>query len=161
MPQNANLSKIVKGLKPTCVEFPNPPPGQKAHPFPSTAIWCTLSHESFETPVEADQLATKHEEEEYNTRVNEKWKYCAKNDPKKMWKEIDWKGKSINRKRETLSEDTIHSYFKQIFQSPKTANKPTLDSISIPEETKYVEELDKDITIEEVNKSIAYGALSW
>ena len=71
-----------------------------------------------------------------------------------MWKEIDWKGKSINRKSESLSEDTIHSYFKQIFQSSKTANQATLDSISIQEETNYVERLDKDITIEEVHKSI-------
>ena len=107
-----------------------------------------------DTWIEAEQLTVRYEEEEYNTRVNERWKYCAKNDPKKMWKEIDWKGKSINRKKEMLSEYTIHSYFKQIFQSPKTANKPTLDSISIPEETNYIEELDKDITIEEVNKSI-------
>ena len=106
------------------------------------------------TWIEAERLTTKLEEEEYNTRVNEQWKYCAKNDPRRMWNAIDWKGKSINRKSEILTEDTIHSYFTQIFQSPKTVNKPTLDTIRITEYENYVEELDQDITLEEVNESI-------
>ena len=111
-------------------------------------------HTYRDTWIEAAQMASKLEEEEYNTATNERWRNCAKNDPKKMWKEIDWNGKSIRRKSEKLSEYTICSYFREIFQSPKTLNKATLDPTSTVELTNYVEELDKDITIEEVNECI-------
>ena len=71
-----------------------------------------------------------------------------------MWEAIDWQGKSINRKSEQLSEVTVNSYLKSIFQSPKTMAKPTLGTITRVADNNYVEELDKDITLEEVNDSI-------
>ena len=107
-----------------------------------------------DTWIEAERLCKIYEEREFNTRVNERWKSCAKNDPRKMWELVDWQGKSINRKSEHLSEVTINSYFTSIFQSPKTMTKPTLDSIKLIADNNYVEELDKDIDIEEVNDSI-------
>ena len=95
-----------------------------------------------------------YEEEEYNIRVNESWKNNAKNDGKKMWSAIDWKGKSINRKTEMLTEETISSYFKQIFQSPKTDDTPILKPTDHLVKDSYVHELDKPITIEEVHDCI-------
>ena len=31
------------------------------------------------------------EEEEFNAKVNPSWKFLAKNDPKRMWKRVDYK----------------------------------------------------------------------
>ena len=75
------------------------------------------------------------------------------NDGRKLWKAIDWKGKSINEKKEEIPPDVIHTYFKGIFQSTKTKDNPTLkvDEVYVCE---FVEELDMDITMEEVNKAM-------
>ena len=105
------------------------------------------------TWLEADKLAKTYNKEEMNIRVNERWNSCKVNDGRSLWKAIDWKGKSINEKSEEISANVIHTYFKGIFQSPKTRDNSTLkeeDTYDVG----YVEELDQDISLEEVNKAI-------
>ena len=105
------------------------------------------------TWMEAEKLAQQHKKEEMNIKVNENWNRCKMNDGRKLWKAIDWKGKSINEKKEEIPPDVIHTYFKGIFQSTKTKDNPTLkvDEVYVCE---FVDELDVDITIEEVNKAM-------
>ena len=74
-----------------------------------------------------------------------------------------WHQKYMNRKRirpllsdgetEEIPENVIHTYFRGIFQSFKTKDNPTLKE-GVTYECEYVEEMDDDITIEEVNKSM-------
>ena len=102
------------------------------------------------TWVEAEQLGRVHKEEELNVQVNVNWNKC-KSDGRSLWKAIDWKGKSVKEKTEDISADTIHRYFKEIFQSPKTRDNPTLDMAETYENNVHVDELDGDMTIEELN----------
>ena len=105
------------------------------------------------TWLEAEEHAKSKMKEEMNTRVNERWNSCKVNDGRTLWKAIDWKGKSVKEKTEEIPANVIHTYFKGIFQSFKTKNNPTLKE-GVVYECSYVEELDKDITLEEVNKSM-------
>ena len=103
------------------------------------------------TWLEAEKLAKIKKKEEMNMRVNESWKNC-KNDGKSLWKAIDWKGKSVKEKTEEVPANVIHSYFKGIFQSAKTKDNPTLKEGDMYP-CVYIDELDKDISIEEVNQA--------
>ena len=85
-----------------------------------------------------------------DVQVNVNWNKC-KSDGRSLWKAIDWKGKSVKEKTEDISADTIHRYFKEIFQSPKTRDNPTLDMAETYENNVHVDELDGDMTIEELN----------
>ena len=107
-----------------------------------------------DTWLEADTLACKHENQEYNIHTNEKWKNCKKNDGRRLWDAVDWKGKSIIRKSEEISAEITTSYFKRIFQSSKTVNNPTLASTIPPHSNNHVPDLDRDITIDDINLSI-------
>ena len=78
------------------------------------------------TWLEAEEHAKKHKKEEMNIRINEKWNTCKITDGKKLWKAIDWKGKSVKEKVEEIPPNVIHTYFKGIFQSAKTRDNPTL-----------------------------------
>ena len=105
------------------------------------------------TWIEAENLAKVHKEEEFNTRVNESWNHCNMKDGRSIWNAIDWKGKSVKQKKDEIPADVIQSYFRGIFQSPKTRNNPTL----VKGETyqcEWVEELDHDITMEELNDAM-------
>ena len=84
---------------------------------------------------------------------HESWSNCKINDGIKLWKAIDWKGKSIKEKTEEVPPDVIHRYFKGIFQSAKTKNNPTLQADDVYD-CEFVEELDMDITVEEVNEAM-------
>ena len=53
----------------------------------------------------------------------------VKNDGKKMWQMIDWKGKADVKKETLIHESEITPYFKNIFQSKNTQNHPTIDDI--------------------------------
>ena len=74
-------------------------------------------------------LAAEMERKEYNTHTNTKWKYCNKNNPKKMWDMIDWKGKSQERTSKAIDSTCINNYFTSIFQSKKTLRHPTVNDI--------------------------------
>ena len=73
-------------------------------------------------------IAWQEEQKEINKYKNEKW--CAYNqqDPKKLWKMLDWKGEL---KTKTASgPNIIHAYFdKNIFNSIKTKENPILEEI--------------------------------
>ena len=104
------------------------------------------------TWLEAEKLAKMKKNEEMNVRVNESWKNC-KNDGKSLWKAIDWKGKSVKEKVEEVPANVVHTYFKGIFQSTKTKDNPTLSEVEIYA-CEYNEELDQDISIDEVNTAM-------
>ena len=106
--------------------------------------------------IAADKLACKHEEEEFNINTNKKWKNCRKSDGRKLWEAIDWKGKGIKRKSEELSAEAVSNYFKLIFQSPKTLDKPSLDTKETLQNG-YVQKLDQNITNIDVNLGIKKG----
>ena len=75
------------------------------------------------------RLAKNAEHEELNLACNKSWKNI-RNDSKKMWSKVDWKGKcEVEKKAEQVNESTICDYFKKIFQSEKTKNSPTVNDI--------------------------------
>ena len=104
------------------------------------------------TWVEAEKLAKEHKEEEMNTRVNKNWISC-KHDGRSLWRAIDWKGKNVKEKTEEIPADVIQSYFRGIFQSQKNKNNKTLVK-GETYECEWVEVLDHDITMEELNKAM-------
>ena len=105
------------------------------------------------TWLEAEELANSNRKEEMNISVNKKWNQHKLNDGKALWNAIDWKGKSIREKTEEIPVNIIHTYFKSIFQSSKTKDNPTLQKDDRYQHN-YVEELDQDISLEEMNKAM-------
>ena len=101
-------------------------------------------------------LALQMEKKEFNTRVNQKWLHCRKNDSKKMWKMIDWKGKSQQLPAAELEPSAVHSYFKDIFQSVKTSHHPTIASIhsQISSYNSRDHPLNAPISMEEVDSAL-------
>ena len=75
-----------------------------------------------------EQLALEAENREVNTRRNTAWK-SAKQDGKKMWEMIDWKGNADTKKEILINESEITPYFQNIFQSEKTENHPKISDI--------------------------------
>ena len=106
------------------------------------------------TWIEAEKLARKHKNEEMNVRINEKWGSCKMTDGKKLWRAIDWKGKSVKEKADEVPPDAVHRYFQGIFQSAKTKNNPILKENEIYN-CGSVEVLDMDITMAEVNDAFS------
>ena len=108
-----------------------------------------------ETWCEAQKMARKHEEEEFNTKTNKRWNSCKK-DGRTLWSLIDWKGQSVNYQIEEIPPETIQKYFRGIFQSPKIVDTPSIhDAFKIfTDYDTYVHILDKEITLEEVNTAI-------
>lgn len=98
-------------------------------------------------------LANQKENEELNIKKNSKWCNVEK-DAKKLWKMIDWKGK-IAEDKTTLSNQEIHSFFKNVFQANKLKDDPILErnSTEITVCNNTVFSTDKDISIVEVNKA--------
>ena len=73
-----------------------------------------------------------------------------------MWEAIDWKRKYIEPQTKHLEEDTIHNYFKKIFNSSKNSDAPKMNQVCKTLETYNCEnyEMDKDLSTDEVNKAI-------
>ena len=97
------------------------------------------------------------EEKEFNVKQNVTWKSVAKDDPRKMWKIIDYKDNETTLKQEMkLSPETIHRYFRNIFQADHLSSKPTVSLIKDELESYNVvhEQLDHDLTFEELNDAI-------
>ena len=105
------------------------------------------------TWLDAEKHAKSKMETEMNTSVNKKWRSCKMKDGKSLWKAIDWKGKSVVERSEEIPANVIHTYFKGIFQSYKTEGNPTLEEDCVYQ-CNYVEGLDEDITLEEVNAAM-------
>ena len=68
------------------------------------------------------------EDEENSKLKSNKWNKIYRCDPKILWKMIDWKGCENTEKRE-MSPTTVHSYFKNVFQSNKTMDNPKLKDL--------------------------------
>ena len=97
------------------------------------------------------------EEKEYNVRGNISWKCLAKDDPRKMWKKIDYKDNESTLKQETkISTDVVHRYFKNIFQADHLSSKPTVGLIKDELENYRVvhDQLDQNLTYDELNGAI-------
>ena len=76
-----------------------------------------------------NQLTVEMEKKEFNVTVNRKWAHCSKNDTRKMWKMIDWKGQSQKEPPRTIEPEAVSKYFKGVFQSSVTAKHPTVTDI--------------------------------
>ena len=74
-----------------------------------------------------EQIMMEKENEDYNTKVNKKWKNCSKNS-KDLWRMIDWKGNTQEDHKE-LSYQEIYDFFTNIFQSKKTSKSPVISDI--------------------------------
>ena len=71
------------------------------------------------------------EREEYNTKVNISWRFTSKNNPKKLWKMIDYDDKGLKSVTSTYSvrENLIHNYFSDVFQAKRLEANPTVADI--------------------------------
>ena len=101
--------------------------------------------------------AAMKEKEEFNEKVNPSWKKVAKDNPKKLWKLIDYKDKNSKKDKEVkIDEHTIQEYFKGIFQAQKLEGTPTVADVrSALENYNFnVPILDDDFTMDELNAAI-------
>ena len=97
------------------------------------------------------------EEREFNVKQNITRKTVAKDDPKKMWKIIDYKdNESILKQDIKLSPETVQLYFKNIYQADHLFRNPTISLVK--EELKDYnivnEQLDQRFTYKELNDAI-------
>ena len=99
-----------------------------------------------------NRLAIDMEKKELNTSINKKWAHCRKNDPRKMWKMIDWKGHSQEKPSSDIDPISINRYFTNIFQSDKTSNHLTIADIQADVDSYRPNSqlLDNQMTIEEL-----------
>ena len=104
------------------------------------------------------QYAKIKENEEFNVRMNSSWKYMSKNDPRKMWKAINYGGDTETESRCTykLDEKMINRYFTDIFQADKLLNNPTVDDEEdlLENYHMHVPILDDKFTLEELSGAI-------
>ena len=75
-----------------------------------------------------EELARNAVAVEFNIKENVAWKNIKK-DGRKMWSVIDWKGKPEVKNEKPIHESQIQKYFRNIFQSKKTKNHPTVANI--------------------------------
>ena len=101
--------------------------------------------------------AVAKEKVEFNEKVNSSWRLMAKDDPKKLWKKINYKNEPENTtKNENINEKTIQTYFKGIFQAPKLDNNPTIEDVkdTLADYHVYIPLLDDDFSLNELNIAI-------
>ena len=77
-----------------------------------------------------ERLAKQARNDELNCKINKSWK-DKREDGKRLWECIDWKGKAEIQPEKQAKEAEIIRYFKGIFQSPKTKNNPVLSLIDL------------------------------
>ena len=98
------------------------------------------------------------EREECNTKVNISWRFTSKNDPKKLWKMIDYDDKGLQSVTSTCSvrEHLIHNYFSHIFQVKRLEENPTVADIKHTLEVYnvYIPVMDDDFIFDELNDAI-------
>ena len=106
---------------------------------------------------ENKQYAEISEKKEYNVKENVGWKSVSKDDPRKMWKMIDYKESSQPQKRDNpVSPQVIHKYFKKIFQADHLAKKPTVEDVVSEVERYHTadNELDVEFSYDDLNRGI-------
>ena len=97
------------------------------------------------------------EEREYNVKENVSWKRVSKEDPRKMWKMIDYKDNMSSQKREdSISPQVVHKYFTNIFQAEHLASKPTVDDVlkDLDDYDYSDSELDAEFSNDDLNLGI-------
>ena len=101
------------------------------------------------------EIAIRKEEEELSDAKVKRWRYLVKNDTKKLWKYIDWKG-CPKTKPEEIPQDTVHKFFKKIFQSDTLKDKPTIANIETDLQcyNQHSEVTDGDIDMVELKNAI-------
>ena len=95
---------------------------------------------------------------EYNVRRNTSWQYASKNNPKKLWKMIDYKGDNDSKCDDIngIDEKVIQSYFRGIFEADRLVKNPTIADInhSLVTYHVYVPVLDDNFTFDELDTAI-------
>ena len=114
----------------------------------------------FETWSSNIEFAKRKEKEEYNEKVNRSWRSLSKDNPKLLWRRINYKEEDPDTKamkNSSLTGDLISNYFKKIFQAERLKNNPTVADIvnELDNYTMYVPLLDDCFTIDELNIAIA------
>ena len=66
------------------------------------------------------------EEEELNKFNNEKWSLLSKSDPKKLWKQLEWRGEVRPQSTQT---NIIRSYIDNIFNDSKIQGNPKIEEV--------------------------------
>ena len=98
------------------------------------------------------------EDEEFNAQVNTSWKFLAKNNPRKMWKRIDYKDVETKAPQHVrkMDENVVRNYFLKVFQSERIASNPTVADVrdSLLNYHIHIPILDDDITLDELNLAI-------
>ena len=95
------------------------------------------------------------ENDELAKLKSKQWRHCYTNDPKKLWRMIDWKGEiTTDKSHDDIPPNVIHTYFNNIFNSEKTMNDPTLDGINIDEIVADCPVLDPQIDQDELDYAI-------
>ena len=95
------------------------------------------------------------ENDELAKLKSKQWRHCYTNDPKKLWRMIDWKGEiTTDKSHDDIPPNVIHTYFNNIFNSEKTMNDPTLDGINIDEIVADCPVLDPQIDKDELDYAI-------
>ena len=79
--------------------------------------------------LEYERLALQSEYKELNLKQNSAFKN-AKNDGRRMWELIDWKGKAESKNEALINDADVDSYFRNIFQSDKTYGHPVVRDVS-------------------------------
>ena len=89
-------------------------------------------------------------------KINTTWRTVAKDNPREMWKMINYKENDTKKKPKKINEKVIQEYFKSIFQAQKLQNNPTIDDIKDTLITYhvYIPLLDDDFTVNELNEAI-------
>ena len=102
-----------------------------------------------------ENLALRAENNELNVKCNVSWSKL-KHDKKKMWNVIDWKGRSESTGEKKVNESQIKRYFKNIFQSKKTLNNPTVSDVVdvLSAYDCYVPVLDDALDIDELDRAL-------
>ena len=105
--------------------------------------------------IRFEQLAKKATNDELNVKVNKSWR-DKKNDPKKLWRAIDWKGKAEAKIEKPAHESDTMKYFKGIFQADKTKDRPIVADIKneLSRYKKYIPPLDDPYEMKELDTAL-------
>ena len=98
------------------------------------------------------------ERDEYNEKVNKSWRSLSKEDPKLLWKRINYKDEDPEAKAKqssSLNGNVISTYFKNIFQAERLHNNPTVADVKLDSYVMYVPLLDDNFTMDDLNLAIA------
>lgn len=101
------------------------------------------------------QTASTYEKKEFNLHVNKRWKKCKKDNGKKLWDLVDWRGLNEMPPMKELNPIVIQDYFQKIFNAKKIESFPVMNDIndSISQVDAYVDFMDCPPSMEEVKKA--------